>query len=220
MAPKAVNTIAVPGAHDRHRQDVGCSCEGFEQLTSPGICSACSFETTFMFQQAELRQVLLMQVPHFPLLGERREVTVMFRYILAALAALVLLTASLIPDDADARARGGGGYRGGGGGYRGGAVAVRRGGAVAVRGGRIAGGYRGYGYRGYGAARRGCCRRCRGGSLLPRRLQLRCLRQLDMPVFFAASRRRLLFLRAALLICIEAVNRKRECRLVTHPAIG
>ena len=91
----------------------------------------------------------------------------MFRYILTALAALVLLTASLIPDDADARGRGGGAYRGGGGfhgggyrggavagrGYRGGAVAVRgaRGGAVAVRGGRYA--YGGYGYRrGYGAA--------------------------------------------------------------------
>ena len=74
----------------------------------------------------------------------------MLRYILAALAALVLLTACLIPDDADARGRGGGGYRGGGGGYRGSAVAVRgyRGGAVAVRGGRVAGGYRGYGYRG------------------------------------------------------------------------
>jgi hypothetical protein len=79
----------------------------------------------------------------------------MLRYILTALAALVLLTASFIPDDAYARGRGGGGYRGGGGfhggGYRGGAVAVRgaRGGAVAVRGGR-------YGYapyrRGYGAA--------------------------------------------------------------------
>ena len=78
----------------------------------------------------------------------------MFRYSLAALAALVLLTASLIPDDADARGRGGGGYRGGGGAYRGGAVAVRGprgGGAVAVRGGRVAGGYRGgYGYRRYG----------------------------------------------------------------------
>jgi len=71
----------------------------------------------------------------------------MLRYILAPLAAVVLLTACLIPDDAEAR-RGAGGYRGGG--YRGGAVAVRgyRGGAVAVRGGRY--GYRGYGaYRGY-----------------------------------------------------------------------
>ena len=64
----------------------------------------------------------------------------MLRYILAPLAAVVLLTASLIPDDAEARGRGGGGYRGGGGAYRGG--------AVAVRGGRVAGGYRGYGYRG------------------------------------------------------------------------
>jgi hypothetical protein len=74
----------------------------------------------------------------------------MLRYILAALAAFLLLAASLIPDDAYARGgRGGGAYRGGGG-YRGGAVAVRGprgGGAVAVRGG----GYRGgYGYRGYG----------------------------------------------------------------------
>jgi len=81
----------------------------------------------------------------------------MLRYVLAAFAALVLLTASLIPDDAYARGRGGGAYRGGGGFhggcYRGGAVAVRgaRGGAVAVRGGRY--GYAGYGYRrGYGAA--------------------------------------------------------------------
>ena len=66
----------------------------------------------------------------------------MLRYILAPLAAVVLLTACLIPDDAEAR-RGGGAYRGGGG-YRGGAVAVRGprgGGAVAVRGA----GYRGYG---------------------------------------------------------------------------
>lgn len=83
----------------------------------------------------------------------------MLRYFLTPLA-LVLLTASLISDDADARGRGGGGYRGGGGfhggGHRGGAVAVRgggryRGGAVAVRGGRY--GYAGYGYRrGVGAA--------------------------------------------------------------------
>ena len=76
------------------------------------------------------------------------------RFILAALAAFVLLTASLIPEDADARGRGGGGYRGGGGHYRGGAVAARgyRGGAVGVRGARVAG-YRGYGYRGYGYRR-------------------------------------------------------------------
>jgi hypothetical protein len=78
----------------------------------------------------------------------------MLRYILAPLGAVVLLTACLIPDDAEAR-RGGVGYRGGGG-YRGGAVAVRGprgGGAVAVRGGGYRGyGYRGYGYRGVGAA--------------------------------------------------------------------
>src|SRR4051794_41888732 len=79
----------------------------------------------------------------------------MLRYILASLAAFVLLTTCLIPDDAEAR-RGGGAYRGGGG-YRGGAVAVRGprgGGAVAVRGAGYRGyghrgGYRGYGYRGY-----------------------------------------------------------------------
>ena len=40
----------------------------------------------------------------------------MLRPILAALAVAVLLTASLIPDDAYARRGGGGGYRGGGGG--------------------------------------------------------------------------------------------------------
>jgi hypothetical protein len=88
-----------------------------------------------------------------------RESPVMLRYGLAAAAAIVLLTASLIPEDAEARARGGAGYRGGGGAYRGGAVAVRGprgGGAVAVRGAGYRGGayrggaYRGYGYRGYG----------------------------------------------------------------------
>ena len=64
-----------------------------------------------------------------------------------------MLLVTFTPDDADARGRGGGGYRGGGGGYRGGAVAVRgaRGGAVAVRGGRY--GYRGGAYRGYGGYR-------------------------------------------------------------------
>ena len=50
----------------------------------------------------------------------------MLRYALAALAAVVLVSASLIPDDAYAR-RGGGGYRGGG--YHGGG-AHYRGGAV------------------------------------------------------------------------------------------
>jgi hypothetical protein len=44
----------------------------------------------------------------------------MLRYLLAPLAALVLLTASLIPDDAYARRGGGGGFRGGGGGFHGG----------------------------------------------------------------------------------------------------
>ena len=51
-----------------------------------------------------------------------REVTVMLRYILAALAAVVLLTVSLIPDDAYARRGGGGGYRGGGGGMHAGRI--------------------------------------------------------------------------------------------------
>ena len=78
----------------------------------------------------------------------------MFRYILAALAALVLITASLIPDEAFARRGGGGGMRAGGfhgggmraGGYHGGGMR-----AAGVRGGgyRVAGGVagRGYGYR-------------------------------------------------------------------------
>jgi hypothetical protein len=60
-----------------------------------------------------------------------------------------MLLVTFVPDDADARGRGGGGYRAGGGAYRGGAVAVRGprgGGAVAVRGA----GYRGGAYRGYG----------------------------------------------------------------------
>src|SRR3954451_5247872 len=87
-----------------------------------------------------------------PGLGEFLErVPIMLRYILTPLAAVVLLTTCLIPDDAEAR-RGGAGYRGGGA-YRGGAVAVRGprgGGAVAVRGAGYRGGYRGYGYRRYG----------------------------------------------------------------------
>jgi hypothetical protein len=81
----------------------------------------------------------------------------MLRYSLAALAALVLLTASLIPDDAEARARGGG-YRGGGGAYRGGAVAVRGprgyGGAAAV--GAAAVGAAAVGAAAAGAYRGGC----------------------------------------------------------------
>ena len=95
----------------------------------------------------------------------------MSRVILPVLAALVLVTASLIPGDAYARGggggRGGGGFHGGGvraGGFHGGAVRAggfHRGGAVyAGRGYRVASrpgygyGYRGYGYRryGYGAA--------------------------------------------------------------------
>ena len=49
----------------------------------------------------------------------------MLRRILIASAAAAMLLVTFTPDDADARGRGGGGYRGGGGGYRGGAVAVR-----------------------------------------------------------------------------------------------
>lgn len=80
----------------------------------------------------------------------------MLRYIFVALAGLVLLTVTLIPEDAYAR-RGGGGFHGGGmraGGFHGGGVRAggfRGGGAryagrgVGYRGGRYAG--RGYGYR-------------------------------------------------------------------------
>ncbi|MBP0113440.1 MULTISPECIES: hypothetical protein [Bradyrhizobium] len=63
----------------------------------------------------------------------------MLRYLLAALAVFVLLTVSLVPDDAFAR-RGGGGFHGGGaraGGFHGGGF---RGGAVHA--GRIHGGHR------------------------------------------------------------------------------
>ena len=65
----------------------------------------------------------------------------MLRYVLPVLAALVLVTASLIPEDAFARRGGGGGYRGGGG-FHGGAArvgGVHRGGVYA---GRVGGGYR------------------------------------------------------------------------------
>ena len=48
----------------------------------------------------------------------------MFRAALAALAAVVLVSASLIPDDAFARRGGGGGFRGGGGFHGGGAEPV------------------------------------------------------------------------------------------------
>jgi hypothetical protein len=98
----------------------------------------------------------------------------MLRYILAALAAIVLFTASIIPDDAYARGGRGGGGRGGGGGFHGGGgfrggggyaggvrpshpIAGRPGGPIAGRPGRPIAGYPGYGggYRpgwGYGAA--------------------------------------------------------------------
>ena len=72
----------------------------------------------------------------------------MLKYILAGLAAFVLFTATLIPDDAYARRGGGGGFRGGGGGFHGGGF--RAGGMHAGRihggAGRIHGG--GYRYAG------------------------------------------------------------------------
>ena len=73
--------------------------------------------------------------------AHQQEGSAMFRYVLPVLAALVLVTASLIPDDAFARGRGGGGYRGGGG-FHGGAARVGgvRGGAIHA--GRVGGGYR------------------------------------------------------------------------------
>jgi len=83
----------------------------------------------------------------------------MLRHALVALAAITLLSATLIPDDAFAR-----GGRGGGGGVRGGGAAGVRGGAVGVRGGAVGvrgGGYRTAGVRGgryggyYGGARLG-----------------------------------------------------------------
>jgi hypothetical protein len=79
----------------------------------------------------------------------------MLRHALLGLAAVTLLSATLIPDDAFARGGRGGGVRGGAVGVRGGAVGVR-GGAVAVRGGAyrtaaVRGGRYGGGY--YGARR-------------------------------------------------------------------
>jgi hypothetical protein len=79
----------------------------------------------------------------------------MLRYALIALAAFVLVCASLASDDAQAR-RGGGGVRAGGfhgggvraGGFHGGGVRAARVGGVGVRGGRVAVAGRGYGYRG------------------------------------------------------------------------
>jgi hypothetical protein len=69
----------------------------------------------------------------------------MFRNTLAALAAVVLIGASLMPDDAFARRGGGGGYRGGG--YHGGAR------VGAVHGGRYGVAGRGYGVAGRPVAR-------------------------------------------------------------------
>jgi hypothetical protein len=90
----------------------------------------------------------------------------MLRYVLIAFASLILVCASLVPDDAFARGgfRGGGGFHGGGAraaGFRGGAVHAGRYGGAARYGavgryggaGRYAVAGRGYGYR--GAAYRG-----------------------------------------------------------------
>ena len=90
----------------------------------------------------DLHQLSAREVSQtFRLGGIHREVIAMLRYLLAPLAVLVLLTASLIPDDAYARrGGGGGGFRGGGGGFHGGGF---RGG-----GGMHAGRFHGGGYRG------------------------------------------------------------------------
>ena len=71
----------------------------------------------------------------------------MLRIILAALAALVLLTVTLIPDEAYARRGGGGGFRGGGGFHGGGMRAAHVRGGYGVAGGRYGVAGRGYGYR-------------------------------------------------------------------------
>jgi hypothetical protein len=65
----------------------------------------------------------------------------MLRIILIALAAVVVFTASLIPEDAYARRGGGGGFRGGGGGFHGGGGRGFHGGGVHA--GRIHGGFAG-----------------------------------------------------------------------------
>jgi hypothetical protein len=111
------------------------------------------------------------QAAHAPELGNPREGRAMLRYILVALSALVLVTVTLIPDDAYARRGGGGGFRGGGGGFHGGGgmhagrmarpshpIAGRpiAGRPIAGRPGRPIAGYPGRGYYrpgwGYGAA--------------------------------------------------------------------
>ena len=135
----------------------------------------------------------------------------MLRYILAALAALVLLTASLIPDDADARGRGR--WRLSGrrrrlprrrcrssrtSGRR--CRSARRASSRRLSGLRLSGRLSRLRVSGLrcrcGGGRRRCGRRGCGGGLLPRRLRLRRLRQLDLP--------------ERLLIRIEAVTTNRS----------
>src|SRR5437762_7527941 len=78
----------------------------------------------------------------------------MRRYVFPALAAVILIGASLFPDDAFARRGGGGGFRGGGGFH---------GGAAHFRGGAVHAG-RGYGVAGRGYAGRPVARAAvRGG---------------------------------------------------------
>lgn len=69
----------------------------------------------------------------------------MLRYALIVLAAFVLVCASLVPDDAQARRGGGGGYRGGG--FHGGGARVTHVRGATVQPGRIGVAGRGYGYR-------------------------------------------------------------------------
>ena len=86
----------------------------------------------------DLHQSSPARGPHSAALGRSsiREEHAMLRCILAALAALVLVTVSLIPDDAYARGGRGGG-RGGGGGFHG-AAGMRGGGGMHA--GRISAG--------------------------------------------------------------------------------
>ena len=83
----------------------------------------------------------------------------MLRCILAALAALVLVTVTLIPDDAEARGGRGGGVRAGAGGFRGGGAMhagrfAHPSHPIAGRG-RVIAGRPGYGYGGGRYYRRG-----------------------------------------------------------------
>ena len=96
----------------------------------------------------------------------------MVRYALAALAAVVLVGASLIPRTRSARRGGGGGYRGGG--FHGGGVHAGR---VGVGGRGYAGrGYAGRGYAGRGYAGRGYGYRDRISSGSAHGGPQRCLR--------------------------------------------